>query len=105
MSDRLRHRYQFRTDGEMSLRRHYVPHGQSKELLLRLLTVPQVSRLYHNYSGPLLVPMTLRSLLRMVVQDADLPERAGLKSEDVKKVRLYPPLRFRRKHKCPKKIP
>eukprot|EP00903_Cladosiphon_okamuranus_P018781 g17278.t1 len=46
----------------------------------------QVSRLYHNYSGPILVPMTLRSLLRMVIRDADLTRRAGLTSEDVKQV-------------------
>lgn len=59
---------------------------------LHLFTVPQVSRLYHNYSGPLLVPMTLRSLLRMVIQDAGLKERAGLSSEDVKQVRLSPPV-------------
>ncbi|CAM9290874.1 unnamed protein product [Ectocarpus sp. 12 AP-2014] len=41
--------------------------------------------LYRDYSGPLLVPMTLRGLLRMA-RDAGLQERVGLTSADVKKM-------------------
>ncbi|CAB1119143.1 unnamed protein product [Ectocarpus sp. CCAP 1310/34] len=46
---------------------------------------PCVSSLYRIYSGPLLVPMTLRGLLRMA-RDAGLQERVGLTSEDVKRI-------------------
>ncbi|CAM9798767.1 unnamed protein product, partial [Scytosiphon promiscuus] len=44
----------------------------------------QANDTHHLYSGPLFVPMTLRSLLR-IARDADLNKRAGLTSDDVKK--------------------
>ena len=51
-----------------------------------LSALRQVTRLYHLYSGPSVVPMTLRGLLRLS-RDAGLEERARIAPEDVKKVR------------------